>query len=134
MPFNMSDREIQSFLGEKRGDRFGCPICGARRGVSLTRKDGKVLLYCHANQCDVWSLLRKRGTPNRVQPIVSDEQDGVADRIRDAEAIEKSRNPSLPATDNQDDQQTTRPQIIERVSIRLVGRYLLPSSSRRIIS
>jgi putative DNA primase/helicase len=82
MSLNISDHGGLSILGRKNGDRYRCPICDARRGVSVkTNSDGKLLVHCHANECDVWSLLRSRATPTRVRLNRSDDQDDIFERI-----------------------------------------------------
>jgi hypothetical protein len=87
---NKSDQIDLSILGEKNAGRYRCPICDARRGVSVnTRKDGKLLVHCHAQGCDVWSVLRKSGTAPRVRLNKPDDTDDKAKRIREAEAIWK---------------------------------------------
>jgi hypothetical protein len=81
MPSNISNHIDLSILGEKRGDRYRYPICNARRGVSVGEgKDGKVLLYCHANGCDVWSAVRKNGATRRIRSNEVNDNNSLEDQ------------------------------------------------------
>lgn len=65
---NQAEAIVRALGGEWRGNAGSCPcpccqVEGRRdqRALSVTTKDGRLLLYCHRGECEVYAELRARG-------------------------------------------------------------------------
>lgn len=85
-----------SAFGGNRGDRSTCPVCSARRGLAVDQRNGKLLVHCHANNCDVVSYMKQHGTwPGgtggwRIAPERRDDRspaEAIYERLRSALSI-----------------------------------------------